>query len=523
MAGRDWLVLLGLLGIAALLRLVDLPARGSWDGDQGHDMLVMRAWVQDGLVPLLGPPTSIGDVHHGAWYYYLLAPPAFLTGGDDPTAVVGWIALAGVAAVGVVWWFARDVAGPIAGTAAGLLLAVSAAAVEGSTFIWNPNLIALSSAVALAAAWRAWSGGAAWWWVVAVVGVAVTMQCHVLGAALLPVILVPLVLDARRRAMRGVLVAGLAVFLVAYLPLIIHELTTDFAETDAFLAYLGGARDSGGAALPIRSLVVGVRVVSWPLVGLIADAFVPAVLVTAGVMALVAWLARDRGGDAAVRRAARWLGAGLAWTVLALAVAAPSLAVVVRGLPNDHYHAFADPMVHVLVGAGLAAFVVRAGRVGALTAVVVVMALAGWNLTHLPPPIHLDGGWPAGRAAGDRVVGSLRDVGISDDAVVLIESLPAFKSTEAVAYPLVRHGQAVHALTPDGTAPGSRPLPATTGALPAARVLLCDDLFRVQNGAACGGRAEDGHPAASGTELVERFEAHPGRWISVYVPTTAEP
>ena len=25
-------------------------------------------------IPLLGPPTSIGDVHHGAWYYYLLSP-----------------------------------------------------------------------------------------------------------------------------------------------------------------------------------------------------------------------------------------------------------------------------------------------------------------------------------------------------------------------------------------------------------------------------------------------------------------
>ena len=33
-------------------------------------------------------------------------------------------------------------------------MAVSAAAVDESTFIWNPNLIALSSAIALAGAWR---------------------------------------------------------------------------------------------------------------------------------------------------------------------------------------------------------------------------------------------------------------------------------------------------------------------------------------------------------------------------------
>ncbi len=39
-----------------------LATAGTWDADQGHDMLVLRALVRDGVVPLLGPPTSIGDV-----------------------------------------------------------------------------------------------------------------------------------------------------------------------------------------------------------------------------------------------------------------------------------------------------------------------------------------------------------------------------------------------------------------------------------------------------------------------------
>ena len=87
-------------------------------------MLVLRTLVQDGVVPLLGPPTSIGDVHHGAWYYYLLAPGGGLTGGDSPLAVVALIALAGIAAVGVVWWLARSIGGPVAGVVAGLVMAV---------------------------------------------------------------------------------------------------------------------------------------------------------------------------------------------------------------------------------------------------------------------------------------------------------------------------------------------------------------------------------------------------------------
>ena len=162
-------------------------------------MLVLRALVRDGVLPLLGPPTSIGDVHHGALYYYLLSPAAFLTGGDSPLAVAALIALAGIAAVLVTWWLARSIGGPVAGLVAGLAMAVSASAVDESTFIWNPNLIALSSSVALAGAWYAWTTGRRRGWIVAAIGTAVTMQCHVLGVTLLPVVGAVLVADARRR------------------------------------------------------------------------------------------------------------------------------------------------------------------------------------------------------------------------------------------------------------------------------------------------------------------------------------
>src|SRR5205085_1081852 len=145
--------------------------------DQGHDMLVLRAFVLDGQIPLLGPPTSIGDFHHGVLYYVVLAPVAFLSRAD-PVAVETFIALGGVVAVAITGWLARSIAGPLAGLIAALLLAVSASAVEESIFIWNPNLIALSSSVALAAAWRAWTSGRARWWLLAGAAAVVTMHCH---------------------------------------------------------------------------------------------------------------------------------------------------------------------------------------------------------------------------------------------------------------------------------------------------------------------------------------------------------
>jgi 4-amino-4-deoxy-L-arabinose transferase-like glycosyltransferase len=515
----DLATLVGLLLLAALLRLPDLATRGTWDGDQGHDMLMLRDLVRDGVVPLLGPPTSIGDFHHGALYYYLLGPAAALTGGGSPLAVVAFIALTGIAAVGVTWWLARSMGGPIAGLVAGLLMAISISAIDESTFIWNPNPIPLASALALAGAWRAWTTRDARWWLLAAAATATVMQLHVLGTALFPVVAALFVADLRRRprdrTMRFITLAGLAIIAVTYVPLVVNELTTDFSETRAALDYLAGGRTGSDLNPLLRIVVVGIRILTWPLVGLVVDAGIVAVLAAMIVVALAIWLAR--GPASAARTAARWLGLGLAWSTVSLALAATSLATVVRGLPNDHYHAFADPMVFALVGLAVAALWrwdgprprARAGTspadtrgappaavVGPVLAAVLVVGLVGWNVTRLPPATHPDGGFPAARLAAERIGAA------TGDRPIALRSIPDFKSTEAYAYPLVLDGR--------------RPVPEAQAT---ALVVICDALFEEVVGAACGGPAETAAlgPTDRFAALADRWEAAPGRTISVYL------
>ena len=526
-----------ILLLAAWLRLGNLAVRGTWDADQGHDMLVLRALVLDGRVPLLGPPTSIGDFHHGMLYYLLLAPAAALSRGD-PITVTTWIALGGVLVVGVTGWLARSISGPLAGLLAALLLAVSASAVEESIFIWNPNLVALSSSIALAAAWWAWRSERVRWWVVAGAGAVVTMQCHVLGVILTPVIGGLLVADFRRRRARGdrrgagavgmAALGWLGIALVSYIPLAIHELGNDASELRAAIAFLVGGGGPAAIALPARVPIVGLRVLGWPLTGLLTAAPI-ASLLAAG---LVVWLAVWRGwlgapptrgtGAAEERTAVRWLALGLAWTVVALAVGASSLATVVAGLPNDHYHAFADPMVVTLVAIGLAGLVRRrptsgtpgiATRVPGALAVVIVVALVGWNLASQPPARAADGGWDAARTAAARVIA------LGGGGPLVLSSLPTFKSDEALRMPLEAAGADVMPAGINGASFGG---PGST------LVILCDQLFRDTIGADCGGPAEDawlvdprsGLPASALpgriAAVVTRFEAAPGRWISVY-------
>jgi hypothetical protein len=52
-----------------------------------------------------------------------------------------------------------------------------------------------------------------------------------------------------------------------------------------------------------------------------------------------------------------------------------------------------------------------------------------------------------------------------------------------------------------------------------ALVLVCDGLYEEAIGAACGGPAEDAAvgPSDRFARLVDRWEAAPGRWLSVYL------
>ena len=532
------IVVVALVLLAALTRLPDLEARGRWDADQAHDMLVLRSLVTEGEIPLLGPRTSIGTFHHGAVYYYLLAPGAIISGAD-PVAVTGLIALFGIGAVVATWWLARLIGGPLAAAVAGLLAAVSPAGIDESTFIWNPNLIPVAAALAFAGVLRARQTGADRWWLLAGLGAMITMQCHVLGAAIVPPLALAWVLELRRRwkpgaaggeaggeteaasvsaAVRPLILVGagaVAIIAAGYIPLVIHELQSGFSEVRGIIDYLaGGGRPASNGLLETVSFV-GLRSITWPLAGLVTDR--PTLALVATLVAAVLAVVAAVGGRRNDRAAVRWLLGSLAWSVLVLAVFAPSLATVVTGLPNDHYHAFLDPIVLALAGVGAARLAgmrlggLRLGglRLGSAPAAALVAVLVAIGVSAWPPVVAEDGGWRLADQASTRIANG------TGAAAVALDGIPPFKSADAMRFPLLRHGVALlpgEADGPEGIA-GAR-----------VAVLVCDPLFDEVVGVACGGPAEDGWLGAlvggASLRLVDRFDAGPRRVISVYAADT---
>lgn len=520
---------------ASALRLVDLPARGGWDSDQALDMVALRTAVTTGQLPALGPQASwVGGVfHHGALFYDLFLP-AYWLGSGDPTAVVLETALAGLVVVPIVWWIARSIGGTAAGLAAALLAAISASLIGYSTFIWNPTPVEPGAALAFLGAWQAWRTSRPWWWLVAAAGCAVAMQSHVTAAVIALPMAAAFFLTLRRgpagqrlRIMAWGL-AGVALVVVTYLPLIAYELGHNFIETRGILSYFTGASATPAHDPLTRVIFAAVRILAWPLTRWplvdFVPAFLPALTVAAALGIGIVWLALRTRRQASIAIAAgaasaagaaapgtaapgtdatleaegtRFVGGSLLLLILALGIGVQSVSEV-QELPTEQYHIVADPLV--LVAAGLVigglwrAVPLRwPSWSSRLVAAIGLAALVSWNVGHWPPITSPDGGWPAAQSAATRLEHDA--AGTSLGVVPLFEA----KGTSAYAYPLERDGVAL--VDPDQ---------ATTV------VLLCDTFWLD----GCGGAQEDGwvgaNAAGRGLHMVDRFAAAPDRLLSVY-------
>ena len=139
------------------------------------------------------------------------------------------------------------------------------------------------------------------------------MQCHVLGIALLPPIVAfwvatwrvtPAGPERRRLTWSGL--GGVAIIALGYVPLLVSELGHDFAESRAALAFIASGGTGVTIALPIRLLFVGLRILAWPLTGLLTNGLVIGVVV--GVTVVVGRPGGPAPGRAAngPRRAGCW-------------------------------------------------------------------------------------------------------------------------------------------------------------------------------------------------------------------------
>lgn len=126
--------------IIIFLRFYNLEKFTVFLSDQGRDAIIIKriAMLQD--FPLIGAPTSIGQVFLGPFYYYLIAP--FLLAFQlNPIGMTFGVAFLSVAGILVSYLAVKKEINKTVAFLFAFLIAFSLVQIEFARFSWNPNLL----------------------------------------------------------------------------------------------------------------------------------------------------------------------------------------------------------------------------------------------------------------------------------------------------------------------------------------------------------------------------------------------
>ncbi|NLE44188.1 MAG: hypothetical protein GX620_05670 [Chloroflexi bacterium] len=251
MSRREWVLFAGVLLLATALRLSRLSLI-EFKYDEATTARSALAIAREGQLPAFGMISSLGP-HNPPLMSYLLAP-AFAVS-RDPRLAAGWIALLGVAAVGLTYWIGKAYLGRRVGLLAALLFAASPWAVFHCRKIWAQNvpaftLLFIASTLAFAVRRKPW----------ALVGAFATAACLVslhLGGLAFFVVLAFVCLLFLRHVRLLPLVVGAVVALLILGPYLVADMHQGWPNVRAFGQLAGQASGLNVGAPRMAVLTVG--------------------------------------------------------------------------------------------------------------------------------------------------------------------------------------------------------------------------------------------------------------------------
>ncbi len=170
---------LGILFLAAFLRLYRIEDYMTFLGDEGRDVLVVYG-ILHGNPTLLGPTASVGGFFLGPIYYYFMTPFLWLYN-YNPVGPAVMVALFGIATVALIYRVGNEFFGKTAALIAALLYSISPLVIHYSRSSWNPNLMPFFSLLTLYTLYKAVEKKKAYLLVLVGFLLGITMQLHYLA------------------------------------------------------------------------------------------------------------------------------------------------------------------------------------------------------------------------------------------------------------------------------------------------------------------------------------------------------
>ncbi len=231
--------------VAAIVRLAMLHT-ARFGGDEALFFGIGMDIVEAKSFPLLGTQITDGAARlPGPAFLYVMALPLLVW--RAPEAQYAFVEVLGAVTVVVFWQSLRRIFGERAAFCAGLVTACAPWSALYADRTWNPNVLPLVVTLAFLAVLRLRENPTSRWGIALFPLLAVMPQFHMAAPVAWAGLLVLLGKSALRLPKRSVLI-GLALALLLYLPLLGHELSTGFSNTQNIFAETVGQK--GGERHP---------------------------------------------------------------------------------------------------------------------------------------------------------------------------------------------------------------------------------------------------------------------------------
>ncbi len=234
----DILAFMGVLLLAAFLRLYRIEDYMTFLGDEGRDVLVVYN-ILHGNPTLLGPAASVGGFFLGPIYYYFMIPFLFLFN-YNPVGPAVMVALFSLATVYLIYKVGSEFFNKTAGFIAALLYSISPLVISYSRSSWNPNIMPFFSLLTLYTLYNAIRTNKIYMFLLTGFLLGITMQIHYLAIFLGVVVAVYIFvwgLPKYREIIKryAYVFAG---FIIGWSPFIAFELRHEFLNIKRILPFV---------------------------------------------------------------------------------------------------------------------------------------------------------------------------------------------------------------------------------------------------------------------------------------------
>lgn len=233
--------------VGSFLRFYRLEEFATFLGDQGRDAIIIKRIITLEHLPAIGPPTSVGQVYLGPFFYYFIAP-WLLIFNLNPLGLAFGVAFFSSVFILIDYFIVKELFGKKIAIISTILVAFSSTLIEMSRFSWNPNLLPLFSLLTVYFLIKSIKSSRWYFFLLTGSFLSFSIQLHYLALFLIPPILVILIIEfiankKKRRKIARNSFFSLVSFSFFSLPLLIFDLRHDFLNAKNFLNLFKNSKD----------------------------------------------------------------------------------------------------------------------------------------------------------------------------------------------------------------------------------------------------------------------------------------